>query len=135
MSIKATAKTIRISPRKMNLVAGLVRGRSVNDALVILEHTPKRAAAPLAKVIKSAAANAENNNQKNINDLAIEHIHVNAGVIIKRARAAARGRMHPIRHRTCHVTVEVNEVKSEAGNTSSKQATKKAEKKVKQGVK
>ena len=104
-----TAKTrgINISPRKVGLVAGLVRGRSVDDALVILEHTPKRAAKVIAKTIASAKANAVNNHNLKENDLQISALEVGPGTRLKRFRPVARGMAHSYMHRTTHIVVSV----------------------------
>ena len=92
MSVEATAKGVRISPRKVGVVASLVRGRSVSEALTILEHTPRRAAKPVAKVIASAKANADYNHGFKPDTLQIIEISVTPGPRIKRYRPAARGR-------------------------------------------
>ena len=105
MNITALAKGVRMSPRKVSLVASLVRGRTVADALVILEHTPKRAAKPVAKAIASAKSNAVNNHRADANSLVIEHLQVTAGERIKRFRPAAMGRALPYQKRTSHIKV------------------------------
>lgn len=91
----ATLKGLRLAPRKVSLVASLVRGRTVADALIILEHTPKRAAKPLAKLIASAKANALNNHGLQEKDLLITTLSVTAGERLKRYRPAAHGRALP----------------------------------------
>lgn len=106
--VKAQAKGIVMTPRKIGLVASLVRGRSVNAALVILEHTPKRAALPLIKVINSAKANAGNNHNVIIDNLMISELHVSPGPRMKRFRPVARGSAHPYQKRTTHLTVVVS---------------------------
>ena len=108
--MKATAKQLRVSPRKMGLVASLVRGRTASDALVILEHTPKRAAGVLREVVKSAVANAENNDNKQADNLVLETIYVGPSVIMKRFRPVSRGRAHEYRHRLSNVTIELSEL-------------------------
>lgn len=108
MQVTATAKGVRMSPRKVSLVASLVRGRTVADALIILEHTPKRAAAPVAKAIASAKANAVTNHKADANSLVIEHLQVTAGTRIKRFRPAAMGRALPYQKRTSHIKVVLN---------------------------
>ncbi len=105
--VKAQAKGVQMTPRKIGLVASLVRGRSVNDALVILEHTPKRAALPLIKVINSAKANAGNNHNVQTDNLLIKDLHVSPGPHMKRFRPVARGSAHPYQKRTTHITVIV----------------------------
>lgn len=108
MAVKAIAKGVRISPRKVSVVASLVRGRSVSDALVILEHTPRRAATPVKKVIMSARANAENNHNFKPDTLQITEISVTPGPRLKRFRPAAMGRALPYQHRTAHIRVIVD---------------------------
>lgn len=105
--VKATVSSVRISPRKMSVVAGLVRGRLVADALVILEHTPRRAAKPLAKVIKSAGANATQNHRLDSKTLQIKELEVSNGPSMKRFRPAARGRALPYKHRSSNIRVVV----------------------------
>lgn len=108
MSVKAVAKGVRMSPRKVREVASLVRGRSVADALVILSHTPRRAALPVSKVIASARANAEHNNNLKPDTLMITEISVTAGARIKRFRPAAQGRALPFQRKSAHIFVTVD---------------------------
>lgn len=105
--MKAHLRNIRISPKKMSVVAGMIRGKKVEDALKFLKFTPKKAAHLLYKVISSAAANAENNFQQNKSDLVIKNIVVTQGATLKRGLPVSRGRWHPIKKRTSHVTVAV----------------------------
>lgn len=107
MKVSATIKGIHMSPRKVGLVAALVRGRSVADALVILEHTPKRAAAPVTKAISSARANAVANHKADEKSLVIDQLQVTAGARLKRFRPAAMGRALPYQKRTSHIFVEL----------------------------
>lgn len=107
MSVKAIAKGVRISPRKVGVVAALVRGRTVSDALTILEHTPRRSAIPVRKVIESARANAEYNHNYKADSLVISQISVAPGPRYKRYRPAAHGRALPFMHRTSHISVIV----------------------------
>lgn len=104
----AVAKGLRMSPRKVSVVAALVRGRSVEDALVILDHTPRRTALAVRKVVASAAANAENNHNFKAGSLTITEISVTPGPRLKRFRPAAHGRALPFQRRTSHVRVVVN---------------------------
>lgn len=104
---RAVAKGVALAPRKVSLVASLVRGRSVADALVILEHTPKRAAKVVAKVINSAKANAVNTHGIVEKDLIIETLTVTAGPRLKRFKPAAMGRALPFQKKTSHITVVV----------------------------
>jgi large subunit ribosomal protein L22 len=108
MSVKAVAKGVRMSPRKIGVVATLVRGRSVADALVILEHTPRRAALPVKKAIMSARANAEHNHNYKPDTLQIVEISVSPGPRQKRFRPAAMGRALPYQLRTSHIRVLVD---------------------------
>lgn len=107
VSVKAYAKGLRLAPRKVSLVASLVRGRTVADALVILEHTPKRAAKPLAKLIESAKANAVNNHRVKEDGLVITTLSVTAGERLKRYRPAAHGRALPFQRKTSNVKIVV----------------------------
>jgi large subunit ribosomal protein L22 len=108
MAVKAVATRVRISPRKVSVVAGLVRGRTVADALVILEHTPRRGALPVAKVIKSARANAEHNHNFKPDTLRITEIAVTNGPVLKRYRPVSRGMAHPFLRRSSHIRVVVD---------------------------
>ena len=125
MQVMAKAKALRTSSRKMNVVASLIRNRKVDDALVILEHTPRKTAKLLHKVVNSAAANAENNHNLDRQNLVVNQILVSPGFMIKRGRPVSRGRFHPIRHRTCNVTVNV----TEEAKSSKKEPVKVAAKK------
>ncbi len=108
MSVKAISKGVRMSPRKVGVVAALVRNRTVADALTILEHTPRRAALPVRKAIESARANADNNHNLKPDTLQIVSISVTAGTPYKRYRPAAHGRANPFQRRTSHISVEVD---------------------------
>ena len=103
--MKAVAKFVRIAPRKARLVADEVRGKSVPEAVSILEFTNKRAAGIVGDVIKSAAANAEHNDEADPDELFIRDIRVDDGPTIKRFRARAMGRATMIRKRTSHISV------------------------------
>lgn len=124
----AHLRKIRISPKKVNLVAGMVRNKSVKEALSILEFTNKSAAKPLYKVIHSAMSNAEHNFKQNPDALVIKEIIVNDGPIYKRFQPVSRGRAHPILKRTSHITVKIEAsaelIKSKPGKK--KTATKAA---------
>jgi large subunit ribosomal protein L22 len=106
---RAIAKYIRISPRKVQEVADLVRGKNVDEALAILEFTNKRGAGILKKVVSSAVANAENNNDMDRENLYIAEVYANQGPTLKRFRPRAQGRAFMIRKRTSHVGVVVKE--------------------------
>lgn len=105
--MKAYLDQTRISPKKVNLVAKLVRGATVPDALTRLQFVPKRAAPVLAKLIASAAANATHNFKQDAKDLIVAKLLVNAGITLKRGNPVSRGRWHPILKRTSRVTVEL----------------------------
>ena len=94
LTAKATLSELRLAPRKVSLVAGLVRGRTVEDAIVILNNTPKRAAKPLRKLIESARANAINNHNMKSEGLRIDTLSVTAGPRLKRYRPVSRGMAH-----------------------------------------
>ena len=106
--VKASLRELQLAPRKAALVASLVRGRSVEDALVILQHTPKHAAKPLAKLIASARANAVNNHGLKADGLRIETLSVTSGPRLKRFRPVSRGRAHPFVKRTSHIFVTIS---------------------------
>lgn len=108
MSVQAFAKGVRISPRKVDVVAALVRGRSVNDALVILKHTPRNSATCVRKVIESARANADHNHNYKPDTLQIVSISVSPGPRNKRFRPIARGSAHPFQLKTSHIHVVVD---------------------------
>jgi large subunit ribosomal protein L22 len=103
--MKAVAKFVRIAPRKARLVADEVRGKSVPEAVSILQFTNKRAAGIVGDVIKSAAANAEHNDDADVEALFVRDVRVDEGPTIKRYRARAMGRATMIRKRTSHISV------------------------------
>ena len=107
MSVKASAKGVRLSPRKVSAVASLVRNRTVADSLVILANTPRRPATAVRKVIESARANADNNHNYKAETLVIESITVTPGPRLKRYRPAAHGRALPFQRKTSHIFVTV----------------------------
>jgi large subunit ribosomal protein L22 len=107
----AFQKGVRISPRKVAVVADLVRGRSVKDALTILDYTPRRAAGPVKEAVKSAAANAEHNDSYKPDSLEIIEISVTSGPRLKRFMPAARGRARKFQRKTSHIRVVVDGVK------------------------
>lgn len=107
MEVKATAKTVRIAPRKVRLVLDLVRGKDVEEALNILKFTPNHAAVQVSKVVKSAMANATNNHDLDENKLYIKSCYANEGLTLKRYRARAKGSASQILKRTSHITVVV----------------------------
>lgn len=119
MIVQAIAKGVRVSPRKVGVVAALVRGHSVEDALTILSHTPRQAAIPVRKTIESARANADHNHNIKPDTLRIVEITVTvANNRLKRARPAARGRALAYQLKSSHIRVlvdgEVRQVKKPA---------------------
>ena len=109
MEARATAKYIRVSSRKAKLVADLIRGKSIGEALSILALTPNKAAKATEKVVLSALANAENNHGMNPDALYIDQILANQGPTLKRWKAGPQGRAFPIKKRTSHITVVLKE--------------------------
>ena len=109
MEAKAHLRYARISPRKVQIVCDLIRGKSVAQAQAILMATPKAAAPLLSTLVKSAAANAENNHQMDPEKLYVSTCYANPGPIIKRIMPRAQGRAYRINKRTSHVTIAVSE--------------------------
>src|SRR6476659_3399053 len=107
---KAVARHVRVTPMKARRVVDLVRGRSVEDALSILKFAPQPASEPVAKVIASAAANAENNLDLDPSTLVVATAFVDEGATLKRFQPRAQGRAFRIRKRTSHITVIVESV-------------------------
>jgi len=122
MAVQAIAKGVQMSPRKVAVVAALVRGRSVEDALTILSHVPRRSAVPVKKAIASAKANADHNHGYKPATLQITEISVTPGPRLKRYRPAAHGRALPFQRKTSHIRVvvdgEIREVKKPAKATA-----------------
>lgn len=109
LTAKATVKYARISCRKVAIVANLIRGKNVDEALAILKFTPKAGSEVLEKLLKSAIANAENNNQMDHSKLYIAEIYSNQGPTLKRIRPAAKGSAVRIRKRTSNTTIVLKE--------------------------
>jgi large subunit ribosomal protein L22 len=107
MRTYAVARFVRVPPRKARLVLDRIRGKAVGEALVTLEYTPRAAARLIAKVLRSAIANAEANHGLVGDDLYVSAAYVDEGPTLKRWRARARGRVARIRKRTCHITVRL----------------------------
>ena len=112
MQVRAVAKDTGISPRKMRLLVDMVRGKKVDEALTILRFVPTPIAGVVAKVVKSAVANAENNFQMAPSDLKIVSIFADEARTLKRYRPRARGRVSHILKRSSHITVIVAEQES-----------------------
>jgi len=109
--VEAIAKLryARISARKVKIVIDLIRGKQVDEALAILRYTPKAASPMVEKLLKSAIANAENNNGLKRDKLYIKEIYANQGPTAKRVRPAPQGRAYRVRKRTSHVTIVLDE--------------------------
>lgn len=108
---QATLKYARISARKVKIVADLIRGKDVNEALAIVKFTPKASSDIIEKLLKSAIANAENNHNMDSRNLYISEIYANQGPTLKRIRPAAKGSAVRIRKRTSHITIVLSEKK------------------------
>jgi len=106
---RATLKFARISPRKVKIVADLIRGKDVTEALAIVKFTPKASSEIIEKLLNSAIANAENNHQMKQQDLYVAEIYANQGPTLKRIRPAAKGSAVRIRKRTSHITIVLKE--------------------------
>lgn len=109
METKASAKTVRVTPRKARLVIDLIRGKDVKEAQAILMFTPRAASPIILKVLNSAIANAEHNDNMNPENLYVKEAFINEGVRIKRLLPRAKGQGDIIKKRTSHVTVVVAE--------------------------
>ena len=123
-TVRANIHGIDQTPRKVSLVAALVRGRSVADAVVILDHTPKRAALAVKKAIQSAAANATNNHNLDAKSLTISTLSVTAGPRLRRYKPASRGRALPFTKKSSHILVEVSGVQKVVKKPAAKKADK-----------
>ncbi len=106
---EATLKYARISARKVKIVADLIRGKNVDDALAIVKFTPKASSVTIEKLLKSAIANAENNHGMKHEKLYVAEIYANQGPTLKRIRPAAKGSAVRIRKRTSHITIVLKE--------------------------
>ncbi len=109
--MEATAKVtyVRIAPRKVQIVLDLIRNKPVDEAAAILKHTPKAACEPLAKLLKSAIANAENNNNMDVARLYVAECFVCQGPTLKRIRPRAQGRAFRINKKTSHISLVLKE--------------------------
>ncbi|MGL5041905.1 MAG: 50S ribosomal protein L22 [Culicoidibacterales bacterium] len=106
---KAVARTVRIAPRKSRMVVDLIRGKNVGEAFAILFNTNRGVAPTVAKVLKSAVANAENNHEMNVENLYIKAAYVDEGATLKRFQPRAKGSAFEILKRTSHITIVVAE--------------------------
>ena len=109
MEAKAHLQYLRISPRKVKIVLDLIRDKDVGTAMALLMQTPKSASEPVMKLLKSAAANAENNHQMDSEKLYVKTCYANPGPVIKRIMPRAQGRAYRINKRTSHITIVVSE--------------------------
>ena len=109
MEAKAYLRNLRISPRKVQIVLDLIRNKPADLAMAILQNTPKAASEPVAKLLKSAMANAENNHNMDKNNLYVSECFVCPGPIMKRIRPRAQGRAYRVLKRTSHITMVVSE--------------------------
>jgi large subunit ribosomal protein L22 len=106
--VKAIARYIRMSPHKVRRVLDQIRGRTYQEALIILEFMPYRSCGPVLKVLRSAAANAEHNEGMDRSTLVVSQAYADQGPALKRYRPRAQGRAYQIRKPTCHITVAVS---------------------------
>jgi len=109
IEIQAIARNVRMTPRKVRLVGAAVKGKPLSEAMAVLRFMPQRASTPVLKVVKSAAANAENNFDMDPNDLVVVRVIADEGRTLRRFRAKARGRTGPLLKRSSHITVVVKE--------------------------
>ena len=110
MEARAILRYARISPRKVSVVLDLIRNQPVDKALALLQYTPKAACEPLLKLVKSAAANAENNHNMDKASLYVAECFVTPGPTLKRIRARDKGRAYRVLKRTSHITVVLKEM-------------------------
>ena len=115
---KAVTRNLRISPQKLNLVAGLIRGKKINQALADLEFSRKRIAGDVRKCVMSAVANAENNHGLDIDDLIVAEAYVGKNLTMKRFHARGRGRSSSILKPFAQITVVVREKKPDAAEAA-----------------
>ena len=118
MQIFALSKSVRVAPRKVRLVADAIRALSVQDALEALNATDKRGAVSLSKTLRSAVANAKNNNKVEVDNLKIKAIEVVEAPSFKRFHPSTRGRVHPYKRRGSHIRI-ILETKEEPNGTKS----------------
>ena len=109
VEVRAVARNIRMSPQKVRLVLQTIKGKPVREALAMLRFMPQKATTPVAKALKSASANAENNFSMDPDDLVVLRVSADEGRTLKRYRPRARGRVNQILKRSSHVTVVVSE--------------------------
>lgn len=127
MLVKAKLSRLRIAPRKVRLVADLIRGKSVSQAQEILSFTTNRSAEPLLKLLRSAAANAKNNFQLEESNLFVQKIFVDEGTKLKRWMPRARGQAYEIQKKTSHITIVLGEIEEKAKKRARTEEVKKTE--------
>jgi large subunit ribosomal protein L22 len=125
---KAVVRNLRVSPRKLNLVAQMIRDKKVDTALADLEFARKRIAQDVKKCLMSAVANAENNHSLDVNDLVVKEAHVGKNLVMRRFHARGRGRMSPVEKPFAQLTVIVKEVEQTAEEAKPKKRSKTADK-------
>ncbi len=109
MEARAELRQVRISPRKVGIVLDLIRNKPCEEAMAILKYTPKAACEPLAKLLKSAMANAENNHNMDVGSCYVAECYCGEGVTLKRIRPKDHGRAHRILKRTSNIVLVVKE--------------------------
>jgi large subunit ribosomal protein L22 len=109
MEVRAVAKRVKLSPQKARLVADLVRGKGVGEALNVLGFSTQKSAKVMRKVLESAIANAENNEGADVDELKVREIFVDAGFVMKRIKPRAKGRADRITKRTSHITIKLTD--------------------------
>ena len=133
METQAKLYGVRLSAQKGRLVADLIRGRSVEQALNILAFTPKKSAQLIKKVLESAIANAEHNDGADVDELRVSRIDIDRGFSLKRFQARAKGRGNRITKPTCHIFVTVSDAPVKPRKPAAKQAAKPAAKPARKG--
>jgi large subunit ribosomal protein L22 len=109
MEVKAVARNLRISPRKVRLILDELKGKTIDEAIATLQFMPSPHAREIARVVHSAASNAENNHALSSRDLYVKHAYADEGLKLKRYKARSRGRVAPRLRRFSHVTIVVEE--------------------------
>lgn len=105
--MKAYGKNIRISPKKLQVIAEIIRGKSATEAMRFLKFAPKKGAELLYKIVHSAVKNAENNNAQKEASLYIGELSITKGIVHRRGQPISRGRSHPIKKRTSNIRLEL----------------------------
>lgn len=120
--MKASLKNYRQSPRKVRLVANLIRGKSISHALSTLSFLPKRAASPMKKLLESAVSNAKQAHGKDQDSLVVQKVNVDKGIVFKRIEYRARGSSNLIKKRTSRISIELGSVEKEKEDIQEKPA-------------